>query len=297
MMNLKMLPLLLCLVAVVSCEEAGQFKEGKTLAGKQVSKETLNLGQTTYMEYCVQCHGKNGDGLGVSSAGMWPPPRNFKLGIYKFGNVVSGELPHDEDFYRIIRKGLNGTPMLPWDISDKRLDAVTQYIKTFAPEAWEGEDKKPGTKYELPADPFGEARKAEAIEKGKRAYNITASCIQCHRGYETKADMSAWNKEINKVPLKSEEFAADLYQLKMQDSDYGYHTMPPDFTYHKVRVSHTTEDIVQRLMYGVNGSGMPGWKDVVTDEELWAIAYYVQSLKDLRNNPAREELMNKIEKQ
>jgi mono/diheme cytochrome c family protein len=298
MMKLKMVSLLAVTLLLVSCsKEGGQFKEGKILASKQVSKDTLNLGQTTYMEYCVQCHGKKGDGKGVSSAGMFPPPRDFTLGIYKFGNVVSGELPHDEDFYRIIRGGLHGTAMLPWDISDKRLDAVTQYIKTFAPAAWEGEDKKPGTTYELPADPFGEGKKAEAIEKGKRAYHITASCIQCHRGYETKADMSAFNKEINNVPLKADEFASDLYLIKMQDSDFGYKTMPPDFTYHVVRTAHSTEDIVKRLMYGVNGSGMPGWKDVVTDEELWALAYYVQSLKELRNTPGREALMSKLENQ
>lgn len=298
MMKLKMASLLAVTLLLVSCsKEGGQFKEGRILAGKQVSADTLNLGHTTYMEYCVQCHGKNGDGNGVSAPGMWPPPRNFTQGIYKFGNVVSGELPHDEDFYKIIRHGLNGTPMLPWDISDKRLEAVTQYIKTFAPAAWEGEDKKPGTKFDLPVDPFGPEKKLEAIEKGKRAYHISAACIQCHRGYETKADISGYNKEINKVAMKDDEFAPDLYLLKMQDSDYGYKTMPPDFTYHHVRYSHSLEDIVNRLMYGVNGSGMPGWKDVVTDEELWALAYYVQSLKELRNNPAREELIKKLENQ
>ncbi len=294
MMNVKMFSLLTVLLLVSCTKEGGSFKEGKILAGKQVTAETLNLGHTTYMEYCVQCHGVKGDGQGVAAPGMFPPPRNFTQGIYKFGNVVSGELPHDEDFYKIIRHGLKGTAMLAWDISDKRLDAVTQYIKTFAPETWEGQDKVPGTRFELPADPFGEARKAEAIEQGKRAYHITASCIQCHRGYETKADMSNWNKEINKVPLKAEEFAADLYDVKLQDSDFGYKTMPPDFTWHPIRYSHTTQEVVERLMYGVNGSGMPGWKDVVSDEDLWALAYYVQSLKDLRNNPAREELMTKL---
>lgn len=294
MTNLKFLPLLL-LVTLVGCEESGKFTEGKILAGKQVSKETLNLGQTTYMEYCVQCHGVKGDGKGPAAPGMWPPPRDFTLGIYKFGNVVSGELPHDEDFYHIIRGGLNGTAMLPWDISDKRLDAVVQYIKTFAPATWEGEDKVPGTKFELPADPYGEARKAEAIAKGKRTYHITASCIQCHRGYETKSDISMFNKEINGAPMKAEEFAADLYQVKPQDSEFGYKAVPPDFTYHPTRVSHTVEEIATRLMYGVTGSGMPGWKDVVTDEELWALAYYVHSLKELKGDlHAREALMQKL---
>lgn len=295
MTNLKIALFLLPLLTI-GCT-GGDFKESKILAGKTVAKATLNLGQNTYGEYCVQCHGVKGDGQGTAAPGMFPPPRDFTKGLYKFANVVGGEIPHDDDFHRIIRHGLRGTAMLPWDISDERLDAVTQYIKTFAPEFWEGKDKVLGTRYELPADPFGDTYRHQGIEKGRKVYHITAACIQCHRGYETKADISAFNAEINGAPMKPEEFAADLYSIKPQDSEFGYKSIPPDFTYHYTRTTVDLESTVQRLMYGVHGSGMPGWKDVVTDEELWALAYYVQSLQELRNTPAREALMEKLKNQ
>jgi mono/diheme cytochrome c family protein len=296
MKNLKNIAFLFPLI-LIGCSK-GDFKESKTFAGgKVVTASTLNLGQTTYMEYCVSCHGVKGDGNGIASKGMYPPPRNFTIGIYKFANVVGGELPHDEDFYRIIRHGLKGSAMLPWDISDERLDAVVQYIKTFAPQTWEGADKVLGTKYELPADPFGDVYRHQAIEKGKKVYHVTAACIQCHRGYETKENISKYNEEINKVPLKPEEFASDLYLVKLQDGDYNYKVVPPDFTFHPLRSITDVPSIVQRLMYGVNGSGMPGWKDVVSDEELWALAYYVQSLRDLKDTPARFELLDKLDNQ
>ena len=296
MKNLKKLSFLLPLL-LIGCT-GGDFKESKTFAGgKVVSASTLNLGQTTYVEYCISCHGVKGDGNGVASKGMYPAPRNFTQGIYKFGNVVSGELPHDEDFNRIIRHGLTGSAMLPWDISDKRLDAVVQYIKTFAPETWEGKDKVLGTKFELPADPYGDVYRHQAIEKGKRVYHVTAACTQCHRGYETKENISQYNEEINKVPLKAEEFAPDLYTMKLQEGDWNYKVVPPDFTHHDLRSITDVPSIVQRLMYGVNGSGMPGWKDVVTDQELWALAYYIQSLRDLKESPAKYELLDKINNQ
>ncbi len=293
MKNLKRISFLLPLL-LIGCNR-GDFKESKTFAGnKVVTAHTLNLGQTTYVEYCISCHGPKGDGKGVAAKGMYPPPRDFTLGSYKFAYVVGGELPHDEDFYRIIRSGLKGTAMLPWDISDERLDAVVQYIKTFAPQVWEGKDKVLGTKFELPADPFGDVYRHQAIEKGKKVYHVTAACIQCHRGYESKATISKYNEEINKVPLKPEEFAADLYQVKPQDGDFNYKVIPPDFTHHDLRLITDVPSIVQRLMYGVNGSGMPGWKDVVTDQELWALAYYVQSLRDLKDTPAAFEIEEKI---
>lgn len=286
---------ILALFLVASCNiEQTPFKESKILAGKTVDAKTLNLGYTTYVEYCIQCHGLEGKGDGPSSKGLLPPPRNLTQGLYKFPWVPYGELPHDEDFVRIIRHGLKGSAMLQWDISDERLNAVIQYIKTFAPTAWEGTDKVPGNKFEVPADPFGVARKAEAIAMGKKVYHVSANCIQCHRGYETKADINAFAKELK----TSVDLGADLYQLKPQDSEYNYKALPPDFTYHSLRSVTDIVTVVQRLMYGVTGSGMPGWKDVVTDEELWALAYYVQDLRETgKDAPRRIELMNKLDQQ
>ncbi len=273
---------ILALTLLASCvTETMPFKESKILGGQPVGPKTLNLGYTTYVEYCIQCHGVNGKGDGPSSKGLIPPPRDLTQGLYKFPWIAYGELPHDEDFHRIIRGGLKGTAMLPWDISDDRLDAVTQYIKTFAPGTWEGEGKNLGSKLELPQDPFGEAKKTDAIAKGKKVYHITAACTQCHRGYESKDAISAYNKEINGNPMAASDFAADLYQLKPQDGEYNYKILPPDFTYHELRSIYDMPTLVQRLMYGVTGSGMPGWKDVITDEEIWAVAYYVW---DLRSN-------------
>ena len=184
--------------------------------------------------------------------------------------------------------------MLPWDISDERLDAVIQYIKTMAPAVWEGKDKVLGTKLELPADPFGEVYRHQAIEKGRKVYHVSAACTQCHRGYATKEEINNWAKEMNTTV----ELGADLYQLKNQDGEYNYKVLPPDFTYHSLRSITDVPSIVQRLMYGVTGSGMPGWKDVVTDEELWALAYYVQDLRDTGADLAkRNALMDKVNKQ
>jgi hypothetical protein len=46
--------------------------------------------------------------------------------------------------YFILKNGLHGTAMLPWDLTEQQMFNVVQYIKTFAPEKWVGEDKKLG---------------------------------------------------------------------------------------------------------------------------------------------------------
>jgi mono/diheme cytochrome c family protein len=286
---------ILALLLLVACDGTTKFKESKIFAGaKVVEPSTLALGQTTYLEYCIQCHGADGKGKGPSSQGLLPPPRDLTQGLYKFPWVAYGEIPHDEDFVRIIRHGLKGSAMLAWDISDERLDAVIQYIKTFAPQVWEVKDAVLGAKLDLPADPFGDTYRHQAIVKGKKVYHITAACTQCHRGYATKAEVAEWNKELSGTA----EVDAAFYQLKPQDGEYNYKVLPPDFTYHELRSITDVPSIVQRLMYGVTGSGMPGWKDVVTDDELWALAYYVDSLRNLKTNlPERKALLAPIEKQ
>jgi mono/diheme cytochrome c family protein len=290
-MNLSIISLLGLFLLTSCVVDRHPFKEGKIFAGKTVNAEVLNLGYTTYIEYCVQCHGMEGKGNGPSAKGLLPPPRNLTQGLYKFPWVEYGELPHDDDLARIIRYGLSGSAMLPWDISDERLDAVIQYIKTFAPEVWEGEDKTIGAKFELPADPYGADKKAQAIERGKKVYHVEAACIQCHRGYESRAAVTAW---------EGDGTAEDLYQLKPQDGEYNYRVLPPDFTYHPLRSVWEQEGIlpslVERLMYGVTGSGMPGWKDVVSDDDLWALAYYVQHLREIgQSTEERNKLMDRLD--
>ena len=128
---MKNLLLILTLVFFWGCKQ--EFVEGKHFAGGvYADAETLNLGKQVYQEYCMACHGVKGDGKGVAARGLLPPPRNLTQGLYKFGHAVDGGLPTDEDLAQIIRHGLKGSAMLPWDIGDGQLHAVIQYIKTFA---------------------------------------------------------------------------------------------------------------------------------------------------------------------
>ena len=41
--------------------------------------------------------------------------------------------------------------------------------------------------------------------------------------------------------------------------------------------------------------GMPSWKDTITDEEIWAVSYYVKSLMELKDSQEREVFMKKLE--
>jgi len=282
--NVKIILGLVALMALTSCKET-HFKEDKVFAGGvYATKESLNHGLSIYTEYCMACHGVTGEGNGVASKGLYPPPRNLTKGIYKFGNVVSGELPHDDDFKQILKKGLHGTAMLPWDLSDQQAHDVIQYIKTFAPQTWEGKDKKLGTKIVATKDPYAEVHIDSAVQRGKEVYHTVAQCWTCHRAYATHEEMSAYNQKINGSPLT--DFDPEMYKVKLQPSEHGGPTIPPEFTWDSVRSAQTVEEIYIRLNAGVGGTSMPSWKGTLQDDEIWAVSYYVKSLMDLKGKHA-----------
>jgi mono/diheme cytochrome c family protein len=301
MVIFTMIKILFLSFFLLSCEDSAQVKKGVTfVSGKQVSADTLNLGKQVYLEYCMACHGREGDGNGPAAKGSVPPPRNFKQGIYKFALVKDSGLPTDEDFKRIIQGGLKGTGMFPWDISDGQTYAVTQYIKTFAPQVWIKGQEVPGEKIEVSKDPYGLARKEFAINKGKEVYHMVANCQSCHRAYIPKQELSNLNIKYNDEELT--EFDEDLYQLKLQESEYYFYDsedrltkfLPPDFTWHEIRSATTVKEIYERLVAGVTGSGMPAWRGTIEDEEIWAVSYYVRSLMDIKERGHRKDFIAQL---
>ena len=274
--------------------EPSEFHEGKFFAGeKYVHAKTLNKGKQIYMEYCIACHGKKGDGKGFSAKGMATPPRDFTLGLYKFGDVVAGELPHDKSIFKLLDHGLNGTAMLPWDLGQGQKNAVWQYIKTFAPKTWENTNNKLGKTIEITKDPYGLAYTQLAITKGREVYHVTATCQSCHRGYLTPKEYREMTKRLTG---DAEEVDEEFYTLKPQESEYNYYTVPPDFTFHPIRSVRGTniEEIYLRVSAGVGGTAMVSWKDTITDKEIWAVSYYIQSLMKMKDNPKRKKLIKKL---
>ncbi len=293
------LSLFIAVLLFSSCEDypRATFKTGIFMASeknttKYVSKSELNAGMYTYAEHCAQCHGHDGRGNGPAAKALLVPPRNLTTGVYKWGRVLAGELPTDEDFYRILRRGLHGTVMLPWDLGDQEMHDLVQYIKTFAPEIWQGKDKVVGETLTLKADPFGAIFKESAIKKGEYAYHMKGNCQSCHPAYVSPEKLSAFYKEEYGEALS--EVDPTLWQLKPQQSTWDFKVIPPDFTWHEIRSASSVSDLAVRIAAGIAGSGMPSWKDVLTDEELWAVSYYVKSLMEIQGDiKRREELLQK----
>jgi len=277
-------------------EQTSPFKQSMKLAGKVVAAETLNAGRVAYLQYCRACHGDKTDGKGPAAPGLRPPPRDFTQGSFKFAGVLDQKLPRDEDLVRIVRGGLHGTAMVGWEVPDRKLDEIIQYIKTRSPK-WQ-EDDAVGEPVAVPPDPWGEARQTQAVERGKVLYHGFAQCLGCHPAYATRQYIYDASKAT--LGTGTTDFRVDMYQPELKDSEYGVKILPPDFLFNELRsIDKGTElhDLYRILVAGVTGAAMPAWNPVTLpnkEADVYAIAWYVRSLLELKGTRAADELRESL---
>ncbi|HEY0710979.1 MAG TPA: c-type cytochrome [Polyangia bacterium] len=295
-------------VATSACNRP-RFREPLVLAGgREIPAATLNEGRVAYMHYCYACHGENGDGRGPSSPAMRPPPRDLTQGIFKFGGVPAGELPTDADLEALIRNGLAGTPMLPWDISERERTAIVQYIKTFSPR-WKTETPGEPVKPEVP-DPWS-GREAEAVARGEMIYHLSgveldpatstpktvlAGCNACHPSYLDADALAALSNRILKRPIEVREkpLRPALKESEFQVGDTKVGFLPSDFLFHTMKNGSSPTALFRTIAAGIGGTAMPTWKGSVKDEDLWALVHYVRHLLAMRDTPAGRQLRERL---
>jgi hypothetical protein len=257
-----------------------------------VSAQVLNQGQLAYQQYCRACHGDSGDGRGPAAEGLRPAPRDFTTGQFKFGWVLDGKLPRDEDLVRLVRSNLHGTSMVGWDVPDAQLLPIVQYLKTFS-DAWKEADAV-GEPVVPPPDPWV-GKELAAVERGALVYHGYAQCQACHPAYLSQPEVTAASL---KLTGKANAEARPLPSLpELKESDYSVRgqrlkQLSPDFLVNEVRSPRDATqlaDLYRVLVSGVGGAAMPGWDANVLPEkasDLWALAYYVRSLVRLRGTTA-----------
>ncbi|MCX4239863.1 c-type cytochrome [Paraliomyxa miuraensis] len=98
-----------------------------------MAPEVLQRGARVYGLYCVSCHGADGSGRANASRSLDRPPRDFREAAFEHVSGPQGSLPTDADLDLVIRRGIPGTGMPPWDgMPDEDRHAVIQFLKTFS---------------------------------------------------------------------------------------------------------------------------------------------------------------------
>ena len=93
--------------------------------GLDYTAEQLAFGSQVYRKQCVQCHGLEGHGRGLTGLTIYPHPRDFRQGLFK--TALNSSKPTIGMMKRVIRRGT--AAMQPYDLlPEAEVDAVIGYV-------------------------------------------------------------------------------------------------------------------------------------------------------------------------
>lgn len=223
----------------------------------QETPEAVAEGKKVYEKRCWYCHGIEGKGDGPASKTMFPKPRNFTRNEYKVRSTTFGSVPTDEDLFRIITSGIEGTAMPFWNtISETERWQVIFYVKTFNEQFKKDVTPKVVSVVSI-------ASTSESVKRGQELFKET-KCYECHgedgrgNGPLTVALQTEWNMSY-----------------RARDLTKGWN----------FKGGNTIEDIYRTISTGFNETPMGSYLEKLSDEDRWHVAHFVKSLaKDMASD-------------
>lgn len=108
--------------------------------------------------------------------------------------------------------------------------------------------------------------KAGDSDKGEAVYQ--KRCLQCH-GVEGDG-LGPAAERLNPPPR---DFTLGLYKIKSSAFDAD---LPND------------EDLFRMVRDGMPGTAMPGWGDMLSDQDMWDVITYIKSFAELEGQPEKQ---------
>lgn len=260
------------------------------LLGTDQTSDQLRHGYALYSQYCVQCHGVNGDGNGPVAEHLNPKPRNYTLGVFKFTSTPYGSKPRRSDLARTIKVGVTGTSMPSFDrFSKEQIDAVVEYVlaltyrgqleRELASYAYDDEElpdeeglqetiadilepwQASSDEIVMPVSlmpPMNE----ESIRQGHEIF-LSKACNKCHGKFGRGGSMG--NVEVGKDAWGNEAAAADLSSGMFHGGDRPI-------------------DIYRRIYSGINGTPMPAFAKAFADDpdQIWQLVHFIKATGNRR---------------
>ncbi len=275
-------------VKLALVKQTGGFLNPKLLIEAGDTHADLQRGQAVYQQRCVQCHGVSGDGAGPSAHYMYPRPRDYRKGIFKFTSTPYGIRPLREDLLRTVKQGIRGTSMPGFALlPEQDQQAVVDYVILLSrrgeleqqliglADAEDAIDEEIVKTELIPTvlNRWSEALAMEVlpvtpqprftlehVERGKQAF-LTKGCSKCH-GIDGRGQTK-------------ENRGTDAW---------GHQTRAADLTSGMLHGGNRPQDIYRRIYSGINGTPMPSFANVLKQEPdtIWDLVAYVLSVSNRR---------------
>jgi len=226
--------------------------------------------EAAYARHCAACHGAEGRGDGPAAYLLYPKPRDFTAGVFRFKSTPGDARPLAGDLARTIRAGVPRTAMPGFEgtLDEAQIESLAAYLLGLGPAEVDGPGPDPMA---IPPQP----ELTPALAAAGRKLYVAAGCKACH-GPEGRGDGPSADslKDNNGFPIPAADFTTGIFKS-----------------------GRRPVDVYRSLMVGVPGTPMPGFAGAlgqlkaegVGDEvdRGWAIVAYLENLSGRRPTPGK----------
>ncbi len=210
------------------------------------SQALFDMGRRLYEKQCAACHGLHGAGDGPAAYLLYPKPRDFTQNEFRLISTNTMQAT-DEDLFQTITRGMPGSAMPSWEtLTPAQRWALVYYVRHL-------------TDVSAPSDPASVIRvppetpkTSEGLKQGRQLF--VQACASCH-GPQGRGD-----------------------GRQVMTDNAGFPIQPRDLTAGIFKGSSQSRDLYCRIVAGLPGSPMPSYAGAYSDEQLWDLVHYVQSL-------------------
>jgi mono/diheme cytochrome c family protein len=220
------------------------------------SQQLVESGRKVYMIHCAGCHGTDAQGKGSTWNMLNPKPRNLVAGAFKFRSTSLGTLPTTADLIRTIEQGVLGASMPGFPLlSSQEKYALVAFIKSLRPD-WQKNEGKAHAFPEVPVKIYrNKTLFLASAFRGSTLYQ--EGCATCH-GVKGEGDG---------------EGAEGLV-----DSD-NQPIRPANLRAPYIKSGRRVQDIYKAIFTGLDGTPMPSFEGVYSEEQIWDLVSYVMFLR------------------
>lgn len=274
----------------------GTAADPKLLGNDAISREHLLQGEIVFNKNCAQCHGITGDGAGKAAEYLYPRPRDYRRGVFKFTSTPYGAKPLRADLIRTVRNGAKGTAMPSFALlPEEDLQAVVDYVLVLTHrgeledmllrEAQSEDEIDPEnvpTYVKQIQDRWEEAKhkivtpvsavvpySEESAKLGEKAFlTDSAGCFKCHGPDGRGREIPNAIVEPGSPPVRSADLTSGMF--------HG---------------GNRPIDIYRRIYSGINGTPMPAFSEQFKDnpEMFWHLVHYVEHISGGRRRELLKE--------
>jgi len=266
-----------------------------------LTQERLLEGGLLYRRYCLQCHGLTGDGRGPTGPWVYPQPRDFRRGSFKFTSTGDSAKPRREDLIRTIKEGLKGTAMPSFAmLPEEDRERLATYV-TFLAIRGQAELQTLMALGNGEADGdsagFVHERVLAILSEWRRAKELPARVPSRFEKRDGAEHEDSVRRGFDLFTAKSGAGCAACHEDLGRKAAYRYDVWgtvvrPADLSQNKYKSGSGDEDLFRRIRGGIAASGMPA-HPTLSDAQVWDLVRFVRSAPFPRELPA--DVREKIE--